>query len=181
MPDLMTLPELADYLRFTRKTIYSLLKQGKIPAIKIGRKWRFDREIIDKWLRQGVTSNNACILVIDDDLSVRTLFEAALREQGHTVVTVATGSEAIEMVRRDNYDLVFLDLRLPDIDGAEVFREIRSVNPLLMVIIITGYPDSQIMARAMKQGPFGVMNKPFDDSDIINATNSFLHVNQRKE
>jgi len=172
----MTLPELAEYLRFTRKTLYGLLKQGNIPAIKIGRKWRFDKEVIDNWLYQKSSGIKARILVIDDEETIRLLFETTLKERGHVVVTASTGSEGIECVNQQEFDLVFLDLRLPDIDGAEVFRKIKNIKPALMVIIITGYPDSEIMGRAIQEGPLGVMNKPFTDSAIENAVNSFLHI-----
>jgi len=71
-----------------------------------------------------------------------------------------------------------LDLKLPDIDGVEVFREIKSIRPNLLITIITGYPSSEMMERAVKEGPLGVMNKPFNDSDIIAAVGSFLHLIQ---
>jgi len=175
MPELMTLPELEKYLRFTRQTIYKLLKQEKIPAIKIGRKWRFDKDSIDGWLRHNMKGVKTRILVIDDEAIVRSLFQATLEQLGHVVVTASTGTEGIQYVRQQDFNLVFLDLKLPDMEGAEVFREIKNVRPTVMVTIITGYPGSDMMERALKEGPLGVMNKPFTDSDIISAVNSFLH------
>lgn len=176
MPELMTLPELAQYLRFTRKTVYRLLKEGQIPAIRIGRKWRFDKDSIDDWLHGNVKNTRSRILVIDDEDIIRSLFKATLEEVGHEVVTAGTGAEGIQCVKERDFDLVFLDLRLPDIEGAEVLGEIKNVRPTLLVTIITGYPGSDMMERALKKGPLGVMNKPFSDSDIIAAVNSFLHV-----
>ena len=61
-------------------------------------------------------------------------------------------------------------------DGAEFFRQIKAIKPNLPVTIITGYPDSEMMARVLAQGPFGVMSKPFGESDIINAVNNFLQI-----
>jgi len=61
-------------------------------------------------------------------------------------------------------------------DGAELFHQIKTMKPDLPVTIITGYPDSDLMSRALAQGPFGVMNKPFSESDIIAAVNSFLRI-----
>jgi FixJ family two-component response regulator len=72
--------------------------------------------------------------------------------------------------------MVFLDLKMPGMDGAEFFRQMKTIKPRLPVIIITGYPDSDIMARALAQAPFGLMNKPFNESDIITAANTFLPV-----
>jgi excisionase family DNA binding protein len=77
----MTLKELGEQLRFSRRTIYKLLDDGEIPAIKIGNKWRFDRESVDSWLKQRSRGKKLRILVIDDEVAVRTLiariFDAA--------------------------------------------------------------------------------------------------------
>jgi len=175
MPELMTIEELEHYLRFTRKTIYKLLKQGSVPAVKIGNKWRFDKEAIDDWLHQGLERVKNHILVIDDDESIRSLFKAILEEEGYAVVTAEDTAMGLACVMQRDYDLVFLDLKMPGTDGAEILGEMRKVNSRLPVIIITGYPNSEMMERAMKQGPIGVMLKPFDDSDIRSAVNSFLY------
>ena len=178
MPELMTAEELGLYLRFTKKTIYRLLKQGIIPAVKIGNKWRFDKATIDKWLHESMEGVKARILVIDDDELIRSLFKDTLDKYGHTVVTASTGAEGLDYIKRWDFDLVFLDLKLPEIDGAQLLRELRSAKPRLPVMIITGYPGSEMMERAFKEGPFGVMDKPFDASDIIAAVNSFLRTTQ---
>lgn len=175
----MTVEELGKYLRFTRKTLYRLLKHGEIPGIKIGNKWRFDKAAIDRWLHQ-YEEVEARILVIDDDEAIRSLFKGTLEKLGHTVVTASSGDEGIECVKRWDFDLVFLDLKMSGMDGDEFLKQLKSTKPELPVTIITGYPGSEVMERALKQGPFGVMGKPFDSSDIINAVNSFLKVRQSR-
>jgi len=175
MAQLMTTKELGQYLRFTKRTIYRLLKQGSIPAIKIGNKWRFDKEAIDKWLHQDMEGVKARILVIDDDDLIRSLFKEVLEEQGHTVVTADTSAKGLVHIMQRDFDLIFLDLKMSGTDGAEILREMRGVKNKLPVIIITGYPNSEMMDRAMKQGPLGVMLKPFGYSDIVTAVSSFLH------
>ncbi len=179
MPELMTVEELGRYLRFTKKTIYKLLKQGNIPAIKIGNKWRFNKDAIDEWLRYSVETVKTRILVIDDDESIRSLFKTTLEEEGHTVVTADTGAKGLDYVKQQDFDLIFLDLKLPGADGAEVLHEMRSIKRGIPVVVITGYPDSEMMERAMRHGPLGVMTKPFSDSDIIAAINSFFHAAQK--
>lgn len=174
MAELMTMEELEQYLRFTRKTIYRLLKKGSIPATKIGNKWRFDKEVIDKWLRHNMEGVKARILIVDDDELILSLFKETLEEQGHTVVTADTSAKSLVYVMQQNFDLIFLDLKMSGTDGAEILREMRGVKRKLLVVIITGYPNSEMMERAMKQGPLGIMLKPFDDSDIMAAVNSFL-------
>ena len=176
MTELMTLQEVADYLRVTEKTIYRLLERGNIPASKVGHQWRFDRGLIDGWLQRSSARVKANILVIDDEEVIRLLFKETLEELGHEVVAVGTGSEGLEMVKQHDFDLVFLDLRMPGMDGAELFGQIKTIKPNLSVTIITGYPDSDMMARALAQSPFGVMDKPFSMSDIVAAVNNFLRI-----
>ncbi len=179
MAELMTVGELADYLRVTKKTIYRLLEQDSIPATKVGQQWRFDRALVDDWLQRGSVGTKANILVVDDEEVIRLLFREILEELGHNVTAVGTGSEGLELVGQRDFDLVFLDLKMPGMDGAEVFRQIRAIKPKLPVTIITGYPDSDMMARAMAQGPFGVMSKPFGEGDITTAVASFLRITRR--
>jgi excisionase family DNA binding protein len=176
MAKLMTVSEVADYLRVTKKTIYRLLLRGKIPATKVGNQWRFAQRSIDGWLQQNSVTAKANILVVDDEEVVRLLFKAILEELGHRVITAETASKGLELVKQQDFDLVFLDLKMPGMDGAELFRQIKTIKPKLPVTIITGYPDSEIMGRALAYGPFGIMNKPFGESDIVDAVNSFLRV-----
>ena len=174
MSELMTVEELGQYLRFTRKTIYRLLKQGSIPSVKIGNKWRFVKASINAWLRQNPAGKTANVLVIDDDETICSLFKDTLEEEGHTVTAVNESSKGLELVKQRDYDLVFLDLKMPEMDGVELFRQIRATKPELPVTIITGYPDSDLMMSALTYGPLGVISKPFSGSDIITAVNNHL-------
>jgi excisionase family DNA binding protein len=176
MAKLMTVEEAAVYLRVGKKTIYRLLKQGKIPATRVGQQWRFNKVSIDEWLRQKPVETRVNILVVDDEEIIRSLFKKTLEELGHKVVAAETGLEGLKLVKQQDFAMVFLDLKMPGMDGAELFRQIKTIRPQLPVIIITGHPDSDIMARALAQAPFGLMNKPFNESDIITATNTFLPV-----
>jgi len=176
MAKLMTVSEVADYLRVTKKTVYRLLMGGKIPATKVGNQWRFAQDSIDRWLQQNAVTIKANILVVDDEEVIRSLFKTILEELGHRVTTAETAAKGLELVKQQDFALIFLDLRMPGMDGAELFRQIKLVKPKLPVIIITGYPDSEIMARALAYGPFGVMNKPFGEADIVGAVNNFLKV-----
>jgi excisionase family DNA binding protein len=171
---LMTVQEVASYLRVTTKTVYRLLEARGIPAKKVGRQWRFDQEMIDVWLSQKSGSKIANILVIDDEEEICTLFQDALEESGHDVVTLTDPIEAIEMIKSQHYDLVFLDLKMPGMDGAELFGQIRSAKPDLPVTVITGFPDSDLMMKALAHGPLGVIKKPFRGADILAAVDSYL-------
>jgi len=176
MAKLMTVEEVADYLRVTEKTIYRLLNRGSIPATKVGRQWRFNNASIDEWLYQKPVKTEANILVIDDEEVTQLLFKETLEELGHRVITAETAAEGLELVKQQDFALVFLDLKMPDMDGAELFHQIKTIKPKLPVTIITGYPDSDMMARALAYGPFGVMNKPFGELDIVAAVSTFLGI-----
>ena len=176
MVELMTVEEVADYLRVTEKTVYRLLERGSIPATKVGHQWRFNNSSIDNWLKQNSVKKKADILVIDDEVAVRSLFKDVLEELGHRVTTAEAAAEGLELVKQRHFDLVFLDLKMPGMDGAELFHQIKIVKPRLPVTIITGYPDSDMMARALAHGPFGVMSKPFGESDIVAAVKNFLRI-----
>lgn len=172
--ELMTLEEVANYLRVTTKTIYRMIDKGSIPARKVGHQWRFDKDSIDNWLKQNSTKKIAKILVIDDDETVCSLFKDTLEGSGHVVMTVNDSSQGLEQVKNHDYDLVFLDLKMQIIDGAELFKQIKLVKPRLPVTIVTGYPDSDLMMNALTHGPLGVMNKPFRGSDILAAVDNYL-------
>lgn len=174
MAELMTVEELVAYLRVVKKTIYRLLKRGEIPAIKVGRQWRFDKTSIDEWLLQKPAETRTNILVVDDDETIRSLFKETLEGLGHEVAAVETGPKGLELVKQRDFAMVFLDLKIPGIDGAELFHQIKTTKPRLPVIIITGDPNSDIMARALVHAPFALMNKPFNAVDIITAVNTFL-------
>jgi excisionase family DNA binding protein len=177
MAVLMTVEEVADYLRVTKKTVYRLLDEGKIPAAKVGHQWRFDSASVEAWLRNNSRGHKVTVLIVDDEAAIRFLFKDTLEDLGHRVLTARDASEGIELVKQHDIDLIFLDLKMPGgNDGAELFKQIREVNPHVPVTIITGYPESDIMMRALAQGPFGIMKKPFGDSDITSAINSFLGI-----
>jgi excisionase family DNA binding protein len=175
LTEFMTLEEMANYLRVTKKTIYRLLEKQRIPALKIGHQWRFDKISVDGWLRQKNLIGTVNVLVIDDEELVCLLFKDTLEEAGHTVTMCTKSADGLALVRERDFDLVFLDLKMPLMDGAELFREIKTIKPNLPVTIITGYPDSDLMTKALNYGPFGVMRKPFRGSDILAAVSYYLY------
>lgn len=183
MPKLMTIVELAEYLQLNSRTIYRLVERGDIPAAKIGRQWRFDKEIIDAWLRRLSEShrcrNKATVLVIDDEEMIIELFRETLNGSGYSVLSTKSSIDALPLIDKANIGLVFLDLKMPGIDGAELFRKIKITKPNLPVVIMTGYPNSDMMSQALAQGPFAIMNKPFNGKDIVEAVNSFLRTDSQ--
>jgi excisionase family DNA binding protein len=174
--ELMTLEEVANYLRVTEKTVYRLLDKRGIPATRVGHQWRFDKASIDTWLYKMSTEAGARILVIDDDETICSLFKETLEDAGYRVTTVNDSYKALELVKKENYDLVFLDLKMPEMDGAELLGKIRAVNPEMPVTVVTGYSESDLMMKALNYGPLGVMKKPFKGSDVLTTVRNYLRL-----
>ncbi len=99
-------------------------------------------------------------LVVDDDEGVRRFMASALEDMGWRSVVVESGELALGQLKESRFDTIFLDLVMPGLNGAETFRRIREKDPAVRVVIITGYPDSAILMKALKSGPFVVMQKP---------------------
>ena len=173
MNTLLTPQELAEVLQLNSATITRKAKRGEIPAIKIGKQFRFDRYQIDKWLIQQTVGRPAYILVIDDEPVIGQLFRDSLDKNGYRVTTVSNSLEALELVAKQQFDLIFLDLVMPEIDGSELFRHIRKIDKQVPIAIITGYPDSELLIKAKEQGPFIIMIKPITDDDILQAAHTF--------
>ena len=174
MKELFTVQELAEFLKMNPRTLQRKVREGEIPAIRLGRQIRFDKEQIERWLFHKTVAKSFHILIVDDDPIIRQLFVQSLDGLGHELTTSANGVEALEFVTRKRFDLIFLDLLMQGIDGAELFGRIRQIDKQIPVVIITGYPDSEVMKRAIEHGSFMVMNKPFTDDDILDALSSFI-------
>lgn len=99
-------------------------------------------------------------LVVDDEGDFREFLARAFASIGWEGVAVDSGEEALAELASRRFDVVLLDLVMPGMSGVETFREIRRLEPDAYVVIVTGYPDSDLMAEALQIGPFGVMRKP---------------------
>ena len=173
MNTLFSAIQLAEYLNLKPVTVRRKAKKGEIPSIRVGNRIRFDKQQIDKWLLQRSNGRPVNILVVDDEPVIGQLFKESLNEHVYKVTTSLSSLEALELVSSRHFDLIFLDLVMPEIDGAELFRRIRQTDNRVPIAIITGYPDSELMRRAMEHGPFTVMKKPFNSEDILDTLRSF--------
>jgi len=97
----------------------------------------------------------------------------SLERNGCQVTAMSNSLEALEMVSRQHFDLIFLDLAMPELDGSELFRRIRKIDKQVPIAIITGYPDSELLKKAKEHGPFMIMIKPFTSDEILQAVNTF--------
>lgn len=100
------------------------------------------------------------VLVVDDENVVCTSFGRVLSEDGYVVNTVSDGLGAVEKIKQESFDIVFVDLRMPGIDGMEVVRNIRKTQPTIQVIIVTGYGTKESAREAATLGVSDFVPKP---------------------
>ena len=109
----------------------------------------------------------AKILVIDDEPVVCKGCRLALSDQDYLVDVCMTGKEGVDLIREGAYDLILLDMRLPDIEGMEILRTIHKTKQSLLVIVMTGYSTVQNAVEAMKLGAFDYLPKPFTNEELM--------------
>ncbi len=107
------------------------------------------------------------ILIIEDDAAFCQMLQKFLTKRGYEVQTSFSASEAKSKFKKENFDLVLTDLRLPDYDGIRLLSEIKAVNPSTQVILMTGYAEVGSAVNAMKKGAFDYISKPFTPDDIV--------------
>jgi two-component system response regulator PilR (NtrC family) len=106
------------------------------------------------------------ILVVDDDTSMRDFLDLLLSKENYDVTTAANGNRALTMIRSQAYDLVLVDIRLGDITGLEVLKQVKQLNPDTVVIMISAYSTTEIAVTAMNEGAYDFLPKPFDNEEL---------------
>jgi len=116
----------------------------------------------------------ARILVIDDEASIRDSMTQALGKEGYRVRSTGSGREGLNLFGTESFQVVFVDLKLPDTTGLEVLSRIKEAGPETPVIIITGYASIESAVEAMKRGSFDYMTKPFTPEEVRIITRKAL-------
>lgn len=185
----LTTEEVLEYLQVNLRTVYRLIKAGKIPAVRVGRQWRFRKRDIDAWLdaqrprgeratsatatagseRPALRTGRPRVLVVDDEASIRELLSKTLALAEYDVDTAPDGRAAIERLRLGAYDLLIADLKMPGLDGLSLIREAKRLKSELPVIIITGYSTESSAIEAVNLGVAGYLTKPFRVPQVLAA------------
>ena len=160
MHNLLTVKETAKYLRIPLPTVYYLVQRGQLPAIQIGGRWRIKKASLDKDILKEDKSGQPTVLVVDDDESLQSLFKIFLKKIGFSRIVVGTVKDAIAALEKQKFDLLFLDLKLPDGPADDVYDVAKEADPNLPIVVITGYPDSEMLDRILAKGPVTVIKKP---------------------
>lgn len=106
------------------------------------------------------------VLVADDELSMREFLEILLHKEGYAVETASTGEEAIKKIERDQPDLIICDIMMPKVNGMDVLRKAKEIDPEALVIMITAYASTESAVEAMKLGAYDYITKPFQVDQI---------------
>ncbi|MEI9475198.1 MAG: sigma-54 dependent transcriptional regulator [Deltaproteobacteria bacterium] len=106
------------------------------------------------------------ILVVDDEQSMREFLDIMLKKEGYKVSLASNGEEVLKYIDKDIFDLVLLDIRMPKMDGITVLRKIKSTSPETAVIMITAYASADTAIKAMKEGAYDYITKPFKVDEI---------------
>jgi excisionase family DNA binding protein len=183
----LTTEEVLEYLQVNLRTVYRLIKAGKIPAVRVGRQWRFRKRDIDAWLESqrpraarpggplpvprspAAASARPRVLVVDDEAAIRDLLSKTLALAEYDVDLAPDGRNALERLRMIPYDLLITDLKMPGVDGLAVIREARRLKADIPVIIITGFSTEASAIEAVNLGVSGYLTKPFRVPRVLAA------------
>jgi excisionase family DNA binding protein len=180
----LTTEEVLEYLQVNLRTVYRLIKAGKIPAVRVGRQWRFRKRDIDAWLDSQrpradhlgggapappVRNTRQRVLVVDDEASIRDLLSKTLALAEYDVDTAPDGTAALDRMRAFGYDLLIADLKMPGMDGLTLIRQAKRIKEDLPVIIITGFSTESSAIEAVNLGVAGYLTKPFRVPQVLAA------------
>lgn len=109
----------------------------------------------------------ASILIVDDNSSQRQTMASVLRYKGFEVLTANNGIEAIQIVTERFFDIIFMDIKMPLMDGVETYKHIICVQPDAVVVMMTAFAVEDLVEGALEAGAYGIVYKPFDFEKII--------------
>jgi CheY-like chemotaxis protein len=149
------------------------LRRERKEALDIGLKLDVSQEA--KTLKRvEVRDPKARILAVDDESIVLDSFRKILVVAGYSIDTVEKGQEALGLVMKHDYDFVFTDLKMPEMDGLEVTKAVKHLRPDIDVIVITGYASIETAVETMKYGAMDYVQKPFTEDELISFFNKCL-------
>ncbi|MGE7761912.1 response regulator [Peribacillus sp. NPDC097895] len=116
------------------------------------------------------------ILIVDDQFGIRILLNEVLHKEGYETFQAANGIQALEVLNNHSPDLVLLDMKIPGMDGIEILKRMKVVEPDIRVIIMTAYGELDMIQEAKDLGAMTHFAKPFDIDDIRKAVREYLPI-----
>lgn len=123
-----------------------------------------------------MTEQTLHVLVVDDDMMARMTAAQCLKQQGHTAVMAEGGRQGLEILESQDFDLILLDLLMPDVDGFEVLRQLKASNILQRtpVIVVSGADEEESISKCLEMGATGHLRKPLDPISLADRINACL-------
>jgi CheY-like chemotaxis protein len=149
------------------------IRKERERALDIGLRLDYSNEA-PSLKRVQVENPAARILAVDDESIVLDSFRKILVAAGYSVDTVETGQEALGLVRKNDYDFVFTDFKMPEMDGVEVTKAVKHLRPDVDVVMITGYANIESAVETMKHGAMDYVEKPFTTDELTDLANQLL-------
>ncbi len=186
----LTIAEVSARLRLTSQTVYKMIKNGHVPAIRVGLKWRIPEDKFLHWLQSQESSSDSqtesqslpkkinralriltgkAILIVDDEPAIISWLKDALEPLGINILSADSGNKAIEMVRSyaDTIDLIVLDMIMPNGNGLTTYREILKSDLRVPIIFSSGYTENEELAQLRKSNKIAFLQKPFKKDKIV--------------
>ena len=145
-----------------------VLKESRILGVQAILYKPLNVESILKILKEG--KNQAIILVVDDEHSTRETLKGTLEDEGYKVAVAEDGNTAIKMAGQTHFDIMFLDVVMPGLNGFETLEEIKKVAPKTQVIMMTGHNIEGFVEKGISQGAFACVSKPVDVAELLKLT-----------
>lgn len=168
---LITVKEVADYLKLKEQTVYLLARQNKIPSLKVGGSLRFKKSQIDAWLattpKTGTHETRQRVLIVDDEEMVREALKRMVEVHDIQTVTVSSGAQALKAAQEESFRMVFLDLNMPGMNGVETLKALKEIDKDLVFVVVTGLTGEDDLFRSvLDYAPVSVIPKPFTMQQI---------------
>jgi len=109
----------------------------------------------------------ARILIVDDDVEILETISDILEAKGYIVVTARSGSKAIEQIEQTPFDIALIDIIMPGMNGIQLYREIKRINPETKVIMMTGYSVEDLVLKVIAEGAWKVLYKPLNLTELV--------------
>lgn len=126
--------------------------------------------------QEGVQLMAGKILIVDDQFGIRILLNEVMVREGYETYQAANGIQALEIVQNHEPDLILLDMKIPGMDGIEILKRVKKIDPDIRVIIMTAYGELDMIQEAKELGAITHFAKPFDIDDIRKAVRDYLPI-----
>jgi len=176
---LITVKEVADYLKLKEQTVYLLARQNKIPSLKVGGSLRFKKSQIDAWLattpKTGAQETRQRVLIVDDEEMVREALKRMVEAHDIQAVAVSGGAQALKAAQEESFRMVFLDLSMPGMNGVETLKALKEIDKELVFVVVTGLTGEDDLFRSvLDHAPVAVIPKPFTMQQFVGVLSLYF-------